>query len=168
MGHSPRARVRVNLPHKCSAQHGADLTNPVADFFALRREVAAQSRVMNAWGFLLNVPTLIGGLIFFRMLEGSAVAAAVVVSLLIAGQIHKHQPMSRLIGLCHVVFVPAIVLLATGLTQEGSTALQIWSVYSLTLMTVSVVIDAFDLYRYFVLGSRTYAEHTPRSKTNGS
>ena len=137
--------------------------NPIADFLAMRREVAARSSVMDAWGFLLNVPTLIGGLIFVYEPAGMAVVAAIVISLLIASQLHKRMPMSRLLGLCHVVFLPVIALLAIEVAQGGGiTAFGIWVTYSLVLMSACVLMDLFDLYRYFVQGNRSYAETRPK------
>jgi hypothetical protein len=133
------------------------LFNPVADFIAMRKDIQAQSKLIGVWGFMLNVPTLLGGLYFADHLEGVAVITSILVSLLIATQIHKRTPLSRLMGLCHVVFIPTIILFAM---QTGQTPLTmpfgIWSTYSLVLMSICVLIDAFDLYRYFVQGNRTY------------
>lgn len=132
--------------------------NPLSDFLAMRRDIETQSPLMDAWGFFLNVPTLIGGLVFWDRPAGAAVAAAVAVSLIIAPQIHKRRPMSRLIGLCHFAFPPAIAVLAAAVDAGvGLTAFGIWAIYSLVLMTVCVLLDLFDLYRYFVWGNRTYA-----------
>ena len=125
----------------------------------MRRDIAARSRLLAAWGFLLNVPTLIGALIFVRTIEGASVTGAVIVSLIIAGQIHKRAPMSRLIGLCHIVFLPAIFVLAAAVGEVWSwTGFNVWLVYSLALMSICVLIDGVDLMRYFFGGTRTYVE----------
>ena len=131
--------------------------NPIADFMAMRRDITAHSRLISLWGFSLNVPTLIGGLVFVQTQAGQAVVAGILVSLLVATQMHKRTPLSRLMGLCHIVFLPALAIM---MRQFPSVDLMspygIWLTYSLTLMSICVLIDAFDLYRYFVQGNRTY------------
>ena len=110
---------------------------------------------------MLNVPTLLGGLIFLNEPVGVTVAGAIIVSLVIASQIHKRTPMSRLAGLCHIVFIPAIVLLAFQARSVSAIAVyDIWVVYSLVMMSICVLIDLFDLYRYFVRGNQTYSPNS--------
>ena len=131
--------------------------NPIADFMAMRRQIEARSRLIGLWGFMLNVPILLGGLVFINRPAGWVTAAAIVVSLLIAIQINKRAPMSRLMGLCHVVFLPAIFILAGEFDADAlNSPYNLWVAYSLALMSLCVLIDLFDLYRYFVLGNRTY------------
>ena len=131
--------------------------NPIADFMAMRREIHSRSRLLGVWGFLLNVPPLIGGVIHLNTSHGVAVVLGILVSLLIATQINNRLPMSRLMAVCHIVFVPALYLLARdvvwhlpGTFREG------WMMYSLVLMSICVLIDLIDLFRYFALGNRTY------------
>jgi len=138
------------------------MINPIADFLAMRRDIVARSRLLAVWGFLMNVPVLIGGLVFVRQPVGAAVAAAIVVSLLIATQMHKRWPLSRLLGLCHVVFLPVIPLQIVELRNMSALGVfEYWLIYSCAMMSLCVLIDLFDLFRYFVLGSRTYVEQGP-------
>jgi hypothetical protein len=135
------------------------MINPIADFFAMRRAIVARSRILDAWGFFLNVPVLVGGIVFIARPVGAATAAAIVVSLFIASQMHKRWPMSRLLGLCHVVFLPVLVLQAAeaaSITLFGP--FEIWLLYSLFMMSLCVLIDLFDLFRYAFLGNRTYVD----------
>ena len=135
------------------------MINPIADFLAMRRDIAARSKLIDLWGFFLNVPTLIGGLFFLYEPAGISVAAAIIVSLLIAIEIHKRRPLSRLTGFCHVVFLPVIALLAVEVWQGlAATAFGLWSVYCLVLMSVCVLLDAFDLFRYFVWDNQSYSK----------
>ncbi len=135
------------------------MINPIADFFAMRRDIVARSKLLSIWGFLLNVPVLIGGLAFATRPVAAGAAAAILISLFIATQMHKRWPLSRLIGLCHVVFLPVIPLQLIELANIASVgAFEIWLVYSTAMMSVCVLIDVFDLFRYFVLGNRTYFE----------
>ena len=135
------------------------MINPIADFSAMRREIVARSRILDAWGFFLNVPTVIGSFFYLDRPVGAAVCAAILVSLLIATQMHKRMPMSRLMALCHIVFLPAIALLVMEVGPGSiNNAFGIWATYSLVLMTICVLIDLFDLYRYFIQGNRTYVQ----------
>ena len=138
------------------------MINPIADFLAMRRDIVARSRLLGVWGFMLNVPVLIGGLVFVTRPVGAAVTAAILVSLLIASQMHKRWPMSRLLGLCHVVFLPVLPLQFIEVSNISSAGgFEIWLVYSFVLMSVCVIIDTFDLFRYFVGGNRTYINQEP-------
>jgi hypothetical protein len=133
------------------------MINPIADFLAMRRDIVAHSKLMSAWGFLLNVPVLIGGLVFFAQPVGAATVAAILVSLVIASQMHKRWPLSRMLGLCHVVFLPVIPLQLVELGNISSIGpFEIWLVFSSVMMSVCLLIDIFDLFRYFGLGNRTY------------
>jgi hypothetical protein len=131
--------------------------NPIADFMAMRRDISARSKLLGLWGFMLNVPTLIGALIFVQTLAGASVTAAILISLVIASQMHKRTPMSRLLGICHIVFLPALAVLFMEIaTVDLTTAYGFWMIYSLVLMSICVLIDIFDLYRYFARGNATY------------
>jgi len=62
-------------------------------------------------------------------------------------------------GFCHVVFLPVIALLAVEVWQGlAATAFGLWSVYCLVLMSVCVLLDAFDLFRYFVWDNQSYGK----------
>ncbi len=133
--------------------------NPITEFIAFRRQILARSRLLGAWGFLVNVPPLVGGLMFLNTAAGAAVVVAVPVSLWIALAIHRRRPMSRLIGLCHVVFLPVIALLAGELLREPALSpFGLWVRYCLGVWSACVLLDAFDLFRYFVWRSTTYVE----------
>ena len=139
------------------------MINPIADFMAMRRDIQAHSKWIGVWGFMLNVPVLIGGLVFINRPVGAAVAAAIVISVVIASHMHKRIGLSRLLGICHVVFLPVIPLQLIELSKISAPgAFEIWLVYSSALMSVCVLIDIFDLFRYFVLENRVYGNPEPK------
>ncbi len=143
------------------------MINPIADFRDMRREIQARSKLLGVWGFSLNVPVLIGGLVFINRPVGAAVAAAIVISLLIASQMYKRLGLSRLLGLCHVVFLPVIPLQLAEVSKIAALgAFEVWLVYSTVLMSICVLIDIFDLFRYFVLENRTYANQGSKQPTD--
>jgi len=130
--------------------------NPIADFAVMRRDITAHSKAMDVWGKLLNIPPLLGALWFLPDDAAISVAIAMPVSLLIAVAIHKQQPLSRLIGLCHVVFIPALWLLYQAVDWPPTlSGFQVWAWYCLILMGVSVVLDVRSIFQYFG-GNTTY------------
>lgn len=131
--------------------------NPIADFRDMRKEIQSRSRLLGVWGFSLNVPPLLGGLWFINTAEGQSVVFGILVSLLIATRIYKRYSLTRLMAVCHVVFLPALYILFNTVSAGVEMSLfGVWSVYSLVLMTVCVIIDCFDLFRYFTQGNKTY------------
>jgi hypothetical protein len=132
--------------------------NPIRDFLQMRRDLAAARPGIDVWGAALNLPLLAGGLVFVATIEGALVLATTVLSLLVAPAIHKRRPLSRLMGVCHLPWLPLIPALAWWLaTREHGVALQVWLAYAIAVMTVSVVFDAYDLWRCLATENKTYA-----------
>ena len=55
---------------------------------------------VSVWGRVLNIPQIVGGLAFITSAEGVIVLVTVLLTLAVAGQIHKTAPFSRLTGMC--------------------------------------------------------------------
>ena len=131
--------------------------NLLLDPFRMIGDIGRASRAVNAWGAALNIPQVIGGLVFIKTLEGQVVLATVVATLIVAGQIHRNTPFSRLIGLCHIPWLALLPWLVVRLqTQEHSIALQVWGYYVVVTIAISLVFDAIDVYRY-AKGQKTFA-----------
>ena len=131
--------------------------NLLLDPFRMIGDIGRASRVVNAWGAALNIPQVIGGLVFIKTLEGQLVLATVVATLIVAGQIHRNTPFSRLIGLCHIPWLALLPWLVVRLqAQEHSIALQVWGYYVVVTIAISLVFDAIDVYRY-AKGQKTFA-----------
>jgi len=129
----------------------------VRDAFSMIRDIGRASRAVNAWGAALNIPQLIGGLVFITTIEGQLVLASVVLTLVVAGRIHRQTPFSRLIGLCHIPWLALLPWLVYRLqTAEHSIALQIWGWYVAVVIAISLVFDAIDVYRY-TRGERNFS-----------
>jgi len=128
------------------------MVNPlylVRDALRMISDIRKTSRVVDAWGALLNVPQLIGGLVFITSIEGQLVLATLIFTLIVAGQIHKKTPFSRLIGLCHLPWLPLLPWLVYRLqTVEHSDPLQVWGYYVTVVIAISLIFDAVDVYRY--------------------
>jgi hypothetical protein len=129
----------------------------ITDVLAMIRDIRSANRTVDMWGAALNVPQILGGLVFILSIEGQLVLVTVIVTLLSAAQIHKRSPFSRLTGLCHLPWLALAPWLVYRLqSAEHNTGFQIWGYYVLITMVVSLLFDAFDLYRYFN-GAKTYA-----------
>jgi hypothetical protein len=127
------------------------------DPFRMIRDIGRASRAVNAWGAALNVPQVVGGVLFLTTLEGQLVLATVIATLIVAGQIHRKMPFSRLIGLCHIPWLALLPWLVVRLlVQEHSIALQLWGYYVAMTIAISLVFDAIDVYR-FTKGQKTFA-----------
>ncbi len=129
----------------------------ILDVFHMIADIGRTSRAVNIWGASLNIPQFVGGLIFIAYIEGQLILAMVIFTLLVAGQIHKRSPFSRLIGLCHIPWLLLLPwLLYRMMNFEHSTWLQIWLCYTSITIAISLIFDAWDIHRYFK-GKRTFA-----------
>ena len=119
------------------------------DTVAMIRDIRRQGLAIDLWGALLNFPQIVGGLVFIARLEGLLVFATAIVTLLVAGQIHKRARFSRLTGLCHLPWLVLLPWLLYRLqTVEHGLALKIWGYYVAATMLISLIFDAIDVYRY--------------------
>ncbi len=107
------------------------------------------SPFLRIWGPALNVPHVVGGLVFIGRYEAALVLATSVFSVVVAAQIHKRSPFSRLTSLVHIVWLPLFPLLLEVLMTEGAVgAFGIWLAYVVVTMAISLVLDAWNLILY--------------------
>jgi len=129
---------------------------PVLDAFRMIQDIGRESRAVYFWGAALNVTQLVGGLVFITSLEGQLVLVTLVVTLIVAGQIHKRARFSRLIGLCHLPWLALLPWLVYRLlTVDSSIALRAWGYYVAATIAISLMFDAIDIYRY-TKGQKTF------------
>jgi len=132
--------------------------NPIRDFLQMRRDLAVASPGIDVWGAVLNSPLLIGGAAFVWTIEGALILATTLLSLVIAPRIHRRHPLSRLMGLCHLPWLALIPALAWWLFHHGhGIVFDLWLVYAIAVMTVSIALDTFDVWRWFATDKKTYA-----------
>ena len=129
----------------------------VSDSLAMIRAIRAQPGPIGAWGFWLNIPQIVGGVLFLFRVEAVAVLLAELVALAVAGQIHRRSPFSRLTGLCHLpwlVLLPwLLVRLATG---DNGLWYAAWLWYVCITIAISLVFDVLDVIRWW-RGDRRFA-----------
>ncbi|MCP4199247.1 MAG: hypothetical protein GY762_19040 [Proteobacteria bacterium] len=119
------------------------------DPISMIRDIRRQGLGIWIWGGMLNIPQLIGGLFFIRTIEGKAILVTIVLTPVVAGQIHKRTPFSRLIGMCHLPWLALLPWLVYRLTYfEHSLQLRIWMYYVATTILISLFFDALAVCRY--------------------
>jgi hypothetical protein len=121
----------------------------ILDPFRMITDIGHTSPVIFVWGGLLNIPQAVGGLVFIQHLEAQMILALAIVTLLMAGRIHRNSPFSRLIGLCHLPWLFLVPWMSYRMvTIEHPFGLDIWLYYTIATIVVSLVFDAMDIYRY--------------------
>ncbi len=96
------------------------------------------------------MPQILGGLIFAATVEGQIVFVVVILTLLIAGQIHKREPYSRLTGICHLPWVAMLPWLIWRMINFDQSAIAVgWMIFVAVTISISLVFDALDIFRYF-------------------
>jgi len=120
-------------------------------------DIGRASQAVNIWGGSLNIPQVIGGLIFITSIEGQLVLAAVIFTLIVAGQIHKRTPFSRLIGLCHIPWLLLLPWLIYRLINfPHAIWLESWLLFTASAIAISLIFDIRDIYQYSK-GQKTFA-----------
>ncbi len=119
-------------------------------------DIKTKGLMIYLWGGLLNIPQVLGGLIFIRTVEGLVILLTVFFTLAVAGQIHKRTPFSRGIGICHLPWLVMLPWLISRITSFEQPPIQgYWMIYVAIVVSISVIFDVNDVFRY-VRGSKTF------------
>lgn len=129
----------------------------LTDALKMVSDIKTKGIVIYLWGGLLNIPQVVGGLIFIRTVEGLVILLTVLFTLAVAGQIHKRKPFSRGIGICHLPWLVMLPwLLWRIISVEHSPVQSYWMIYVAIVVSVSLIFDVNDVIRY-ARGSKTFA-----------
>jgi len=129
----------------------------ILDPMSMIKAVGRQDGFIGTWGGLLNIPQATGGLILIFTVEDQVIPFTVILTLMIAGQIHKRAPFSRLTGICHLPWLAMLPWLTWRLISvEHSTILAAWLVYVAGTIMVSLTFDIFDIFR-FIRGDEKFS-----------
>lgn len=132
-------------------------TDPLDMIKGIRTQARGGLRL---WGPALLFPQAIGGLIFINTHVGFVVFTGLIAMLLSAGYIHRHAPLSRLIGICQVWWLLTIPwLFGQALDQEMLSVFSIWLWYVVTTMIISLLLDVYGFHQYLTSQNRTYSQH---------
>ncbi|MCR9137697.1 MAG: hypothetical protein NXI27_16995 [Alphaproteobacteria bacterium] len=131
-------------------------TDPLDMIKGIRTQARGGLRL---WGPALILPQAIGGLVFINRPAGFVVFAGLIAMLLSAGYIHRHAPLSRLIGICQVWWLLTIPwLFRQALDQEMLSVFSIWLWYVVTTMIISLLLDVYGFHQYLTSQNRTYSQ----------
>lgn len=107
-------------------------------------------RVWAIWLMTVNLASVA----FLDRLEGQVVFAAAGLSVVGMALIYRQQRFTRLLGICHVLFVPMLAWLALRAdTIQTDPALALWVSVLAVTNVVSLVVDTTDVTR-FLRGER--------------
>ncbi len=115
------------------------------------------SPFMRVWGPLLNAPMVLGGLVFINRFEAVLILASCVGSVVVAAQIHKRVPFTRLSSLVHVVWLPLFPYLVQVLMDRGIADLYgAWLAFVTLTMGICLALDALNIALYLSSSSDKY------------
>jgi len=110
------------------------------------------------WATFYPLPQVIGGLYFIQTAPGAVILFGRILSAIIASQIHKRAPFSKLMGpLGHahwLLIVPYLIYYLS--TQDPSQPLSWFIIYVIGTTSISGVIDVFELRTYLKRGHVEY------------
>ncbi len=102
------------------------------------------------WVMLLVAANFLAPLFYIQTLEAQLTIAAVLIGFIIQSYIHSKLGFVRLLGLGHILWIPLVIWLGFRLGDIGlENPFGIWLASLLLINTVSLVIDVFDVIRFF-------------------
>ncbi len=110
------------------------------------------------WACFYPLPQIIGGLIFIQTLPGLVILLGRILSGIVASQIHKRSPFSKLMGPAghaHWIFIVPYLLYEL-MTKNLSPALFWFVSYVVVTTLISGIIDVIELRTYFKKGHIAY------------
>lgn len=110
------------------------------------------------WACFYPLPQIIGGLIFIQTLPGVVILSGRVLSGIVASQIHKRSPFSKLMGpVGHAHWLLIVPYLVYELATQNLSPPLFWFVsYVVGTTLISGVIDVRELQTYFKKGHVEY------------
>ncbi|MEM7329195.1 MAG: hypothetical protein AAF437_10675 [Pseudomonadota bacterium] len=110
------------------------------------------------WAFFYPLPQIIGGLIFVQTMPGMVILIGRILSGIVASQVHKRSPFSKLmgpVGHAHwLLIVPYLVYQLA--TQTLSPELYAFILYVIVTTLISAVIDIKEVRTYLRRGHVEY------------
>ena len=129
----------------------------IKDALAMIRAIRAQGSGIGTWGFVLNIPQIVGGLLFLPRVEALVILVFELIALAVAGQIHKRTPFSRLTGICHLPWLLMLPWLVWRLlTLDHGAVYATWLWFVCATVAISLVFDAMDVVRW-LRGDRVFS-----------
>lgn len=110
------------------------------------------------WACFYPLPQIVGGLIFIQTLPGAVILLGRILSGVIASQIHKRSPFSKLMGPAgHAHWIIIVPYLLYELTTQDLSPTLFWFVsYVIGTTLISGIIDVIELRTYLKKGHTAY------------
>lgn len=118
----------------------------IKDTIAMMSDIDRKTPWVGHWGKVLNAPQVLGGIAFITRPEAALILVACVGSVLVAAQIHKRTPFSRLTSIVHIVWLPLFAYLLNQLMTGGvNNFYDGWLVFVTVTIGISLVLDVWNL-----------------------
>lgn len=125
------------------------------DLFKMINDIRRKSFWLGKWGQFLNFPMLFAPIFFHASKVVWIVFVCNLVAVLIAAQIHKKTPFSRLTSICHLAWLPMFYFMFAAFQYPKTTSfLKGWLYYVAITVTISLALDIFNLFK-FAIGDRS-------------
>jgi hypothetical protein len=129
----------------------------IRDVKSMIEDLQRASPFMRIWGPLLNAPMVLGGLVFINRFEAVLILISCVGSVLVAAQVHKRVPFTRLSSLVHVVWLPLFPYLVQVLIDRGVVDLySAWLAFVTLTMGICLSLDALNIALYLSSSNNKY------------
>ncbi len=118
-------------------------------FIKFNKGVLRMSWPVKIWLLLLVAANAVAPLFFLQRVEAQAVFAAMMIGATLMSLLTARFGFTRILGLGHILWIPLVGWLAFRLGQiPADDAFGMWIRGVMLLNTVSLVIDAVDVFRY--------------------
>ncbi|MGA1285464.1 MAG: hypothetical protein ACO34J_15610 [Prochlorothrix sp.] len=132
--------------------------NLLKDSIQFSRDMASLNWKIQIWAALYPLPQLLGGIYFAREIPGFVILMGRILSFIIHSQVHRVKPFSKLIGpIGHAHWLLILPYLIYILILDPVREPFYWFIaYVVTLSSISMVIDLYEVIRYFERGDASY------------
>lgn len=131
------------------------------DIIRMIRDITREAGWVGPWGAALNIPQFIGAAVFWQETAALVIAGVNLLCLMVAGQMHKRHPFTRLTSIVHL---PWLIQLPWMLTLFPAfdlwTAFHWWLAYTALTIGLSLVMDANNLRIWLSERDSTFAEQS--------
>jgi uncharacterized membrane protein len=125
------------------------------DLFKMISDIRKKNRMLGFWGQALNFPMFFAPAFFFDRITVWIVFSCNLLAVIIAAQIHKKSPFSRMTSICHIAWIPMLIaLVQEHLRNLDATGYRAWLFYVSATVLISLVLDGFNLVK-LALGDRS-------------
>lgn len=128
------------------------------DIQQFSKDMSSLPWYIQVWATLYPLPQVLGGLYFIQTLPGAVILLGRILSTIIASQVHKGSPFSKLIGpVSHAHWLLILPYLGFVLATQQLQAPLFWFISYVTVTScISAVIDIRDYFRAKQHGETAY------------